>query len=218
MSGSLQRHELALLGRLVAGLTHEMRNALAIVSEYAGLMQDLLAALPADALAGRERFERALGSIATQLGRGEEISRRTSELAHGMDAERRGIGARELVALSVYLAQRSARLRRVDLAAESGAGGGRVAAELPARLVLAVCALLEHAIGLCGEGERIRVAAARGRGAPSLEIRLAGRDPALAPPSDPALPLLRDLQELGCRLEPLPSPQSGFTLQLPPER
>jgi len=35
--------EIAFFGRITAGVTHELKNVLAIVNESSGLMQDLLA-------------------------------------------------------------------------------------------------------------------------------------------------------------------------------
>ena len=81
-------NEPAFCGYIVAGATHELRNVLAVIKEYSGLLEDIASGGP-QALADRhERIERALDSISGQLLRGQEHLGRLNRFAHCADEDR----------------------------------------------------------------------------------------------------------------------------------
>jgi len=81
----LREADLAFFGRIGADVSHEMRNVLAVVGEYAGLMEDTLG------LAGRFRkpdcakLEQLCAKIARKVRDGTETMERFSSFAHVLD-------------------------------------------------------------------------------------------------------------------------------------
>jgi len=106
--------EIAFFGRITAGVTHELKNVLAIVNESSGLMQDLLA-LSKEAPAYHDRFIKALTSIKGQVQRGQSLIARLNQFAHTPDIAVRSIDLFETAGLVVALSQRFAALKNVTL-------------------------------------------------------------------------------------------------------
>ncbi len=78
----MNQRETAFMGRVTAGVTHELKNVLAIIKESAGLIEDILA-LNKD-LAGphQEKVVRVLSNIRQQVDRGVDLSSRLNAFAH----------------------------------------------------------------------------------------------------------------------------------------
>lgn len=71
----LQAHKMEAIGRLAAGVAHEINNPLAIINEKAGLMKDILDYSP-DAGANREKFLGLLKAIFESVNRCRTITHR----------------------------------------------------------------------------------------------------------------------------------------------
>ena len=108
------KQEIAFFGKITAGVTHEMKNILAIIGESTGLMQDLLA-LDNSATALCDRLNKALGTIDRQIERGVELSNRLNRFAHGPDSGICNVDTAEAGEQVSALCQRFARLKKVTL-------------------------------------------------------------------------------------------------------
>jgi len=104
----LRREELAFFGRVGAGVTHDMRNVLSIVGEYAGLLEDLAALAERGKPVDLERLKKVSGSIARQVKKGTETMERFSRFAHATDEETASFDLAGLVENTAALAQRRA--------------------------------------------------------------------------------------------------------------
>lgn len=105
----------AFMGRITAGVTHELKNVLAIIRESAGLMQDLLA-LSGDAqFPLREKFSKVLSNIGDQVVRGVDLASRLNTFSHLPDATSSGLDLNEVAVQVVFLSQRFARLKGISL-------------------------------------------------------------------------------------------------------
>ena len=111
----VRANELAFFGKIAAGVTHELKNVLAIIKESNGLMADLLAMLKETPFVYREKFQRSIGRIEEQVRRGTEITSRFNGFAHGVDHPVASIDLNVIVAQTVLLAARFARLQHVEL-------------------------------------------------------------------------------------------------------
>ena len=106
--------EIAFFGRITAGVTHELKNVLAIVNESSGLMQDLMA-LSKETPAYHDRFKKALTSIKGQVQRGQSLIAKLNQFAHAPDIAVRSLDLFETAGLVVALSQRFAALKNVTL-------------------------------------------------------------------------------------------------------
>lgn len=111
----VKANELAFFGKIAAGVTHELKNVLAIINESNGLMADLLAMLKETPFAYREKFQRSIGKIEEHVRRGVEITSRFNGFAHSVDQPVANIDLNTIVTQTVSLAARFARLQHVEL-------------------------------------------------------------------------------------------------------
>jgi len=68
------KREVEFFGKITAGVTHEMKNVLAIIKEISGLMEDILAVTGEDAFPNKAKFQNALSRILDQVRRGVNIT------------------------------------------------------------------------------------------------------------------------------------------------
>jgi C4-dicarboxylate-specific signal transduction histidine kinase len=107
----------AFMGRITAGVTHEIKNVLAIIKESAGLMEDLICLGQDGSPFPRDKFLRTLTRISDQVTRGVDLSTTLNEFAHTSDQKTATIDLNQAVAQVVLLCQRFARLKEISLIA-----------------------------------------------------------------------------------------------------
>jgi two-component system NtrC family sensor kinase len=78
-------NKLASIGRLAAGLAHEINNPMAIIGEKAGLMEDIITSKPD--FDEKEKFLKLTGSIRQSVDRCSTITHRLLGFARRMDVE-----------------------------------------------------------------------------------------------------------------------------------
>ncbi len=115
-----RNHELPFFARIAAGVGHDIRNVFAIIDQYAGLMDDLLAAAeeanPAEAAKWRALCEK----VSRQVKKGTEIMERFGRFAHAADERTASFDLAALLENITALAQRHV-----------GQAGCRLDCELP---------------------------------------------------------------------------------------
>jgi C4-dicarboxylate-specific signal transduction histidine kinase len=217
----MQEQESAFLGKISAGMTHEIKNVLAIIRESAGLMEDLLSLCRDSSFPYHEKFSNVLGTIQQQVRRGVELTTRLNRFAHSMDAPVAEVEVRALLEQMVTLMQRFARLKRLELEAFPAAQPITIKTD-PFRLQLVLAACLDHLFGLAKEGGRIGLRPQRDGS--QVAIRIFGEKETFAsPPSEGQLPeelgvLSEVIQALQAELRSLDAGgDAGFVLLLPTE-
>jgi two-component system NtrC family sensor kinase len=156
-------------GRIAAGLSHEMNNVLATMAEAAGLMQDVLRAVPPESIPHQDKMDRALASVQKAIGRGVTITEHLSRWAHTTDDERAEIDLDETARLVVFLVGRRARQRRVELTAAAGRRIPRLTSN-PARVVLVLAGLVERVLADTPEGGTLTVRPVKDGRRPGFEV------------------------------------------------
>ncbi len=111
----MENRELALIGRLIAGMTHETKNVLAIIKESSGLLQDILRLKKGKGVPNSEQIEKVASRIKAQVARGNDHLAALNWLAHSMSDRSSSVGVNELSSGIVNLMQRFARLKQVEL-------------------------------------------------------------------------------------------------------
>ena len=150
----MKQKEIAMIGRISAAMTHEMRNVLAIIRESSGLMQDILALSEGSSFPHKDKFANALGKIEKHVRRGDEIVTQFNAFAHSMDEPQDWVEVNELVNQVAILMQRLAQTKQVTLSAETHDRAPSVYTN-PIRLTLALAACVEHLVAQGEPGDAI---------------------------------------------------------------
>jgi len=137
----MENREVALMGRMTAGMTHELKNVLAIIKECSGLLEDILRLSKGDAVPRREQIEKMASRIKAQVTRGNEHLASLNWLAHSVSDRSTAVEINELSSEIVKLMQRFARLKQVELAVERSDPDVTLHTDLPQLLVLLVTCL-----------------------------------------------------------------------------
>lgn len=114
----LRQEELAFFGRVGADVSHEMRNVLSVIGEYAGLLDDLLAQAKRRTVPDPEKLKRLAANTTKQVQKGTEIMQRFSSFSHAAEREATSFDLTALTANTVALAQRRVTLAGCTLEAE----------------------------------------------------------------------------------------------------
>ena len=141
-------------GTVTAAFTHDFKNALAIIKENTGLLQDLLAM----AERGRPLDPERIAVLAERIGRQvERANRMTSQLnrfAHSADTPRVETDLATMIEMAAVLAGRKAALKRVTLETVPPATASRVST-FPFALQHLLYRCIESLLDGAGSGGRI---------------------------------------------------------------
>jgi len=98
---------LSFFGKITASTTHELNNALGIINENAGLLEDLMLLQEQGAEVDSARWITIANRITAQVDRADGITRRLNEFAHSIDGDavpvNVGLFLEQVTALSVRL-------------------------------------------------------------------------------------------------------------------
>jgi hypothetical protein len=111
----MEPRETLFMGRITAGVTHEMKNVLAIIRESAGLMEDLLTLTQDDSFAHREKFLRVLSNIKEQVNRGVDLTSALNGFAHTPDQPVATVDMNQLLDQLLLLCRRFAAFKKITL-------------------------------------------------------------------------------------------------------
>jgi signal transduction histidine kinase len=103
------------MGKITAGVTHEIKNVLAIIKESAGLLEDLLFLAKDNAPLPREKLQRTLNRIAEQVTRGVDLSTKLNAFAHSSDEITASVEINQAVSQAAHLYKRFARLKNIAI-------------------------------------------------------------------------------------------------------
>lgn len=169
----VEAKELAFFGETAAGVTHEIKNVLAVINESNGLMSDFLQMLKETPFAYREKFQRSINKIEEQVRRGVEITASFNRFAHSVDSLCASVDLNEIVAGTVSLAARFTRLRDVALKA-SVADKPIMLFTNAYRVRMALTRVIEAFSGCMSSGGSILVSTESGSDPPSLYVCFEG--------------------------------------------
>jgi len=107
---------LQFFGKMSASISHEIKNALAIINESAGLLEDLSLRAEKGIPVEPERLKQQSGSIMKQVRRMDGIIQNMNKFAHSIDDPVKTIDLVQMVTLVVDLSSRFAAMGSVVLA------------------------------------------------------------------------------------------------------
>ncbi len=106
-------HKLSSIGRLAAGVAHEINNPMAIINEKAGLMKDLVGY--DKQFGNKEKFLGLIQSILQSVERCKEITHRLLGFARRMEVQHVELDLNELVQETLGFLEKEALYRNIDL-------------------------------------------------------------------------------------------------------
>lgn len=106
---------LQFFGRATAGLTHELKNCLAMINEFNGLIGDIIHAHERGHALNLERIKTLVGDIRRHVSHGGEITANLNRFAHCVDEEWDEVELGAHLRLFLALAQRRAHRQGVTL-------------------------------------------------------------------------------------------------------
>ena len=108
--------KLSSIGRLAAGIAHEVNNPLAIINEKAGLLQDIVELEPD--FPRKNMFEEQLASIASAVQRCKDITQRMLGFARRMDVKIELLNVNDMVRETLTFLEKEALHRQVAIELE----------------------------------------------------------------------------------------------------
>jgi C4-dicarboxylate-specific signal transduction histidine kinase len=169
----LREMQLAYIGRLMAGLSHEFKNHLAIIREFSGLVADLLDLEEAEDPTNRERYKKIISGIDERVTQAAEMCRFLSRFSHRMDKPLASFSVNDLLQEEMYLLHRFARQKQVELVS-SYDDDLPVIFNNPSLLQFAIFCIVWPALELLETNGRILIALRRQAGAVEIVLHLQG--------------------------------------------
>lgn len=112
----IQQGDIRFLSKITASCTHEVRNALAIISELSGLIEDELRFGKSDNPFSKKELESFAATLKEQTGRANQILLKLNHFAHS--AEETGLTLLDLGTMinnMIFFSNRMAGLKRITL-------------------------------------------------------------------------------------------------------
>ena len=152
----LREMQLAFVGKVMAGLSHEFKNHLAIIKELSGLIEDLLILEEPGQSTNSERYKKIISGINERIAQAAEMCRFLSGFSHRMDQPLSSLSVTDVLQEKIYLLRRFARQKQVEL-------NSSFDEELPAifndssLLQFAIFCIVWPALELLEQGSRISI-------------------------------------------------------------
>ncbi|MDY6951271.1 MAG: histidine kinase [Thermodesulfobacteriota bacterium] len=183
-------------GKTAASLSHEIKNALAIMNENAGLMEDFMAMSEGGAPIDPGRLKSLAGKVIKQIRRADGIVATMNRFAHSVDESVTDVDLYELLEFVATLSRRLASMGGVTLEPRRGHSPVTITTS-PFFLQNLVSLCLDFAVGAAGSGKTIGLAAEKA--AEGALVRFTGVEgvaelPAGAFPGEPEKRLLEALR------------------------
>jgi C4-dicarboxylate-specific signal transduction histidine kinase len=106
---------LQFFGKMSASISHEIKNALAIINESAGLLEDLSLRAEKGIPVEPQRLKKQAGNILKQIRRADGIIQNMNKFAHSIDEPMKSIDIGETVTLMAALSDRFAMMKGITL-------------------------------------------------------------------------------------------------------
>jgi C4-dicarboxylate-specific signal transduction histidine kinase len=146
-----REEELAFFGAVTASLSHDLNNAIAIIEQTAGLLEDLILGCEGDQAVAKDQLQRIVDRIGKQTKRSAVIVHRLNAFAHSVDEPEREIDLNDLTENVAALANRMTDRRRARLEIRPSNAAPKIQSN-PFRVQQAVYCSLKEALSQAPDG------------------------------------------------------------------
>ncbi|MEW5891622.1 MAG: ATP-binding protein [Pseudomonadota bacterium] len=169
--------KLALIGRLSASVAHEINNPLQIISDQAGLIDELLDEEQPDRVHHLADYRQAIGKIRTQIGRTSTITRRLLGFSRNQDYEPSATRINQAIEETAALLEHEAKRHRIELVRHYQPDLPLIHTDV-GQLQQVILNLLHNAIDAIGQDGRIDIRSRREND--SIVVEFADTGPGLS--------------------------------------
>ena len=135
-----------------ASLSHELKNALAIIKENAGLLTDYMAMFEKGSPVAPDRLVTVARRIEDQVGRADNLIKSMNQYAHTVDTVSQAVDLNDILGLFVVITQRFVAQRQVTLKVIPSSSPG-ISASAPFFLLTVLRQCLEYALNFVQPGD-----------------------------------------------------------------
>ena len=167
----MHQKEIALWGKITAGITHEMKNVLAIINESNGLIGDIMKAGKKAPVKYQDKIILALEKVSRQVNRGVEISNSLNKFAHSTDHTLASVNIDEVMSQAIFLVKRFAGQKQVELEMVKSERDINLYTD-SFRLILTLTGIIYTILEKTGEVEKISLKPEAQEGFAKFEITL----------------------------------------------
>lgn len=198
MENNAQRvkdENLRFFGKIVASISHEIKNVMAIINEKAGLLKDLTLMAEKGAALDPARIQTLAEDLKFQIKRGDGIIQNMNKFAHSVDEDIQQVDLDELVVLMTLLAERFASRMVVKLNLKRSENSIKIRTH-PFLLESLVWECLSFAMETCEKEETVTIMIKKSENAAEVRFGLENRfsDQLQSFPGDVTKILMKELQ------------------------
>lgn len=153
----LQSSKMAALGKLAAGIAHEINNPLMLIREHAGWIRDLLEDEKPDRMLHHREMENAAIKVEQNVDRAKNITHRLLGFARRIDPASESLPLNPIVEQAIAFLQNEANFRGITLERDFSDEDLRVSTDV-GQLQQVILNILDNAVDAAGKGGHVRIA------------------------------------------------------------
>jgi two-component system NtrC family sensor kinase len=161
------------LGRMAAGVAHEINNPLAVIGELAGLMEDLIDPEFVKTSQHGELFSDNVRKIQRHVDRTREITHRLLGFARRMEPQRDNVNVNEVTREALSFIESEASFREIELVQQLDRDLPIIKSD-QAQLQQVILNLLNNALDASSPGGRVAVSTSADRDSVTIEVEDVG--------------------------------------------
>lgn len=152
----IQSSKMAALGKMAAGIAHEINNPLQIIGDQAGWMKDLIESEDIKQSDNLQEFEQCIKKIERQVNRSREITHRLLRFGRRMETTQEMVDINHLLSETITFLENEAHFRDIQIKTEYDELLPKVSTD-PNQLQQVFLNIIDNAIDAVGQSGQIRI-------------------------------------------------------------